>query len=205
LATTFVRDGWSLKQLQRRIVLSATYRQQSAERPDLVGADPENRLLGRMNRRRLDFESTRDALLAVAGHLERRVGGPSVKDLLAPTSTRRTLYGFVDRLQVPGLHRSFDFPSPDATSARRDETTIPQQALYFMNSPFAAECARAAARRTDDQPSRRIETLFALLFQREPTARERSMAMTFLGPAAPADWERLAHALLATNEFVFVD
>src|SRR5438445_628235 len=82
-----------------------------------------------------------------SGRLDARVGGPSVKDLLSPGSTRRTLYGFVDRLQVPGLYRSFDFPSADATSPRRDTTTTPQQALFLMNGPFALECARGLARR----------------------------------------------------------
>src|SRR5439155_9917826 len=109
--------------------------------------DPENRLLGQANRRRLDFEAARDALLAVAGRTDAKIGGPSARDLLAPASTRRTLYGFVDRLQVPGLYRSFDFLSPDATSPQRDTTTTPPQALFLMNSPFVAECSRQLARR----------------------------------------------------------
>src|SRR5207247_4639260 len=114
--------------------------------------------------------ATRDALLAVAGRLDRRLGGPSARDIVTPQSTRRTLYGFVDRLQVPALYRAFDFPSPDATSAHRDETTIPQQALFLMNSPLAIECARAVLRRTDVADIKdlgaRVQRLYVICFGR---------------------------------------
>ena len=143
LATEFRRGGWSIKKLHRMILLSATYQQRSDDCGDCSKIDPENRLLWKMPRNRLDFEATRDNLLAVSGRLDAKIGGPSTRDILSPASTGRTLYGFVDRLQVPGLYRAFDFPSPDATNPQRDATTIPQQALYLMNSPFAAECAGA--------------------------------------------------------------
>src|SRR5262249_57722730 len=110
--------------------LSAVYQQRSDDRPDCRGVDPENALLWKMNRRRLDFEATRDALLAVSGRLSAIVGGPSVKDAFAPADTRRTLYAYLDRLNVPGLYRTFDFPSPDATSPQRDATTVPQPPLF---------------------------------------------------------------------------
>ncbi|HMF17338.1 MAG TPA: PSD1 and planctomycete cytochrome C domain-containing protein, partial [Gemmataceae bacterium] len=141
LATTFMDDGWSIKKLHRRIMLSQAYQQKSDDRPECLAADPDNRLLWKMNRRRLDFEAMRDALLAVGGKLDRRIGGPSVSNITAPGSTRRTLYGHLDRLNLPGLYRTFDFPSPDATSAQRDLTTVPQQALFMMNNPFVLECA----------------------------------------------------------------
>src|SRR5438445_12600390 len=102
-----------------------------------------------MNRTRLDFEATRDALLAVAGALDQRVGGPSFKDLTASQSTRRTVYAYLDRLNVPGLFRTFDFPSPDATSPERDVTTVAPQALFLMNNPFLLECARGLVRRPE--------------------------------------------------------
>ena len=110
LAATFVADGWSVKRLVQQIVLSATYRQRSDDRADAAKVDPENVLLWRMNRRRLGFEPMRDALLSAAGKLDRTVGGPSVQNFLAPTATRRTLYAHLDRLNVPGVYRTFDFP-----------------------------------------------------------------------------------------------
>ncbi|HEX3726234.1 MAG TPA: PSD1 and planctomycete cytochrome C domain-containing protein, partial [Pirellulales bacterium] len=108
LASRFVERGWSLKALHREIVLSAVYQQASGDRADCRQADPENVWLWKMNRRRLDFEATRDALLAVAGHLNAEVGGQPQANLADPASRRRTLYGFVDRLNLPGLFRTFD-------------------------------------------------------------------------------------------------
>jgi hypothetical protein len=209
LATEFVRGGWSVKKLHRMILLSATYQQRSDDRPDRQKADPENRLLWKVPRQRLDFEATRDALLAVSGRLEAKVGGPSAKDILSPASTRRTMYGFVDRLQVPGLYRAFDFPSPDATSPQRDATTIPQQALYLMNGPFAAECARAFLRRPDvatitDVPGR-AGRLYQICFGRDATSAEIELARQFIGYGTGPALERYTQALLETNEFVFVD
>src|SRR5262249_53490464 len=153
----FMDESWSLKKLHRQIMLSAVYQQASSspsssnaefgirnaefrnpkseipnpKSPSLV--DPENRLLWKMPRRRLDFEALRDSLLAVSGTLDDKIGGPSV-NLLAG-SNRRSVYGFIDRLALPGLLRTFDFPSPDATSAQRDNTTVAPQALYLMNGP----------------------------------------------------------------------
>ncbi|MFL5341480.1 MAG: DUF1553 domain-containing protein, partial [Gemmataceae bacterium] len=187
------------------ILLSATYQQASDFRPDAAKLDSENLLLGRANRRRLDFEATRDALLAAAGRLDAKVGGPSMRDMLSPSSTRRTLYGFVDRLQVPGLYRSFDFPSADATSPRRDTTTTPQQALFLMNGPFAIECARGLVRRVAGIPDFRARTqqMYQICFGRSPTLQELVLVSQFMRDA-PA-WERFAQALLETNEFVFID
>jgi mono/diheme cytochrome c family protein len=209
LATLFMESGWSVKKLHRLIVTSAVYRQVSVDRPGCRQVDPENLLLWRMNRRRLDFEATRDALLAVSGRLGSAVGGPSVKDIVSPSSTRRTLYGFVDRLHVPGLYRTFDFPSPDATSPQRDNTTVPQQALFLMNSPFVLESARGLLRRAEPAKDleARVGLLYRLCYGRAPAADELALARAFLpgGKGAPGDWERYAQALLLANEFAFVD
>src|SRR5262249_36517138 len=127
--------------------------QQSSNPPSEIrnppSVDPDNRLLWKANRRRLDFEATRDALLAVAGRLDRSIGGPSGKDFTARQATRRTVYAYLDRLNVPGLFRTFDFPTPDATSPQRDVTTVAPQALFLMNNPFVLECARNALRRPE--------------------------------------------------------
>src|SRR5262249_22244613 len=136
LATSFMDNGWSLKKLHRLIVLSNTYRQASAGDPRLATVDADNRLLARNNRRRLDFEQMRDALLAVTGKLDFTAGGASVDLTKTPFSQRRTVYGFIERQNLPGMFRTFDFASPDASSPQRYTTTVPQQALFLMNSPF---------------------------------------------------------------------
>ena len=123
LASRFIERGWSIKSLHRRIMLSSTYQQQSDDRSEAAAVDPENTLYWRANRRRLDFEATRDALLAVSGRLSGRIGGPPMPSLTG-TEPRRTIYGFVDRLNLPGIYRTFDFPDPSTTSPRRDQTTV---------------------------------------------------------------------------------
>jgi hypothetical protein len=209
LAATFMDNGWSIKKLHRLIVLSAAYQQSSADRLDVRRVDPENALLWRMNRRRLDFEATRDALLSVSGRLERTIGGPPVKDLLGGAN-RRTVYGFVDRLQLAGLYRAFDFPSPDASSPQRDTTTIPQQALFLMNNPFVIACAQRLVQlpeiAAEKDCGRRAEHLYRRLYGRAPTAEEVSLAEAFTGGGVESiRWVRYAQGLLMANEFVFVD
>jgi hypothetical protein len=209
LASTFMADGWSVKRLVRRIVLSAAYRQQSAERPDAAKVDPDNALVWRMNRRRLGFEPMRDALLAVGGNFDHAIGGPSVQNFLAPTANRRTLYAHLDRLNVPGVYRTFDFPSPDSTSAKRDQTTVPPQALFLMNHPFVAACAKNVTRRPDvsslTEPASKLDRVFAILFGRPPTARERALALEVVSTDPVSAWPRFVHALLMSNEFLFID
>jgi hypothetical protein len=211
LASTFMENGWSIKKMQRLMVLSAAYQQKSEDRLECRRVDPENALLWKLNRRRLDFEATRDALLAVSGRLDRRVGGPPVKDILAASSNRRTVYGFIDRQNVPGLYRTFDFPSPDASSPRRDVTTVPQQALFLMNNPFVIDCARKLLQRPEIVGAivvgRRVGLLYRLLYGRGPTIKELRMAGEFLdrGMLARGAWEQYAQALLVVNEFAFVD
>lgn len=211
LATQLISENWSIKQLHRRIVLSAAYQQASAERDDAKRVDPENTLLWRMNRNRLDFEATRDALLMVSGRLDPTVGGPTMNDLVSSGSNRRTLYGFIDRLNLPGLFRTFDFPFPDTTNPQRDVTTVPQQALFFMNHPFMRECAQRLLQRPEvaaaNDPSSKIDQIYLLAYDRRPSAQERALADEFLNPMnhSPAAWEQYAQSILMANEFAFVD
>jgi hypothetical protein len=211
LASFFMANGWSVKQLHRLILLSAVYQQQSYDRPEGKHLDPDNALLWKMNRRRLDFEASCDSLLAAAGRLDPTIGGPPVKDILAPTAIRRTVYGFIDRLNLPGLFRTFDFPNPDATSPRRDTTTVAPQALFLMNHPFVIECGRRLVERSEREAGNdvraRIRHLYGVVYGREPNTDEITLAVEFLGEAgAPAGrWERYAQALMEANEFVFVD
>jgi hypothetical protein len=210
LASTFIADGWSVKRLVERIVLSAAYRQTSeySVQSTQYSVDPDNALFWRANRRRLGFEPMRDSLLAVAGKLDRSVGGPSVQNFLANSATRRTMYAHLDRLNVPGVYRTFDYPSPDATAAKRDQTTVPPQALFMMNHPFVAECAKNLVRRSDvfaiKDTDKKLDRLYAILYGRTPTDRERTLATDVVTGDANA-WPRSVHALLMTNEFMFVD
>ena len=223
LAQRFVSEGWSIKQLHRWMMLSSTYQQSSADRPDAVARDPENRLLARMNRQRLDFESLRDAMLATAGRLDLALGGPPV-DLAAADCRRRTLYGLVDRQNLSSMLRPFDFASPDAHTPTRHVTTVPQQALFLLNSPLVLEQAAALAERTATAPADAApaetspaETAPAEAVQTDEPSPACS-AWPWAGSRAarkrdrPArSWLRavpgpnFAQVMLLSNEFIFVD
>ena len=129
LAATFMEHGWSTKELQRLIVLSATYQQSCEPSPGSLTADPENNLYSHMNRQRLDFEAARDTLLALGGKLDSKLGGLPVDIETEPFSMRRTVYALIDRQNLPGVFRTFDFSNPDTSSQQRFHTTVPQQAL----------------------------------------------------------------------------
>ena len=215
LAVQFMDSGWSLKWLHREIMLSATYQQSSMFRPDSAEVDPENKLLWRMNRRRLEVEPWRDALLAVSGELDRSIGG-SPADLASAGNRRRTIYGFISRHQLNDLLRLFDFPDPNITSDRRSVTTVPLQQLFVLNSDFMTQRARALAARlnskADASTDAKIRDAFQLLYSREPTDMELKLGQSFLASAGTAGkeaklspWEQYALALLGTNEFSFVD
>jgi hypothetical protein len=184
LAARFVQDGWSIKNLHRLIMLSSVYQQSSDNNARSSKIDADNRLLWRMNRQRLDFEAMRDTLLAVAGRLDLTPGGHSVDITTEPFSPRRTVYAYIDRQNLPGLFRTFDFASPDATSPQRFFTTVPQQALFLMNSPFVVQQAQRVVdphqfSSAGSQPER-VRRLYKQLFQREPTREELRLADQFL-------------------------
>jgi hypothetical protein len=187
LATRFMQEGWAIKPLIREIVLSQVYRQSSAGHAANAALDPENRSFWRMNRRRLDFEAQRDSLLAAAGTLDRTVGGKAVQIAGEDPARRRTLYGFIDRQNLPSLFRSFDFASPDAHVPERHVTTVPQQALYLLNNEFVQAQAEALAERVaDDPPAVRIDRMYGMVFQRPPSEAERRLALDFVAPAPAA-------------------
>jgi mono/diheme cytochrome c family protein len=218
LASRFVEDGWSVKKLHRLIMLSAAYQQSSDVDPKAAQADPENRLLSHANRRRLDFEAMRDSLLSVTGELDRAIGGRSVEITTQPFTRRRTVYSFIDRQNLPGMFRTFDFASPDTSSPQRHVTTVPQQALFMMNSPFVLERARALVaqpRFEQAQPcEEQIQELYSRVFARRAEPREVEAGLRFIGQqiAQPQDaasglgaWAKYAQVLIETNEFAFVD
>jgi hypothetical protein len=206
LASFLRENNWSLKALHREILLSATWQQASVDRAEARAIDAENRLYWRMNHRRREFEAQRDAWLTVAGRLDPTFGGRPVNIESQPVSTRRTVYGLVDRNNLPGLLRTFDFPSPDVSAAQRPETTVPQQALFSMNSPFIQEMARDLAARTqgEQDAAARIDLLFQKCYGRNATAEETA-SLKEVVDAKQLDWTSIAQALLMANELTFVD
>jgi hypothetical protein len=184
LASRFMAEGWSTKKLHRMILLSSTYRQSSDDRPEARKVDPDNRLLWKMNARRLDFEAMRDSLLAVSGRLDPRMGGAAEVLTSQPYCRRRSVYGFVDRLNLSGVLMSFDFANPTAHAPGRHFTTVPQQALFMMNSPFMREQGRGlAARLGEGTAEERIRHLYRWVFGRTPTAVEMEAGLHFLREA----------------------
>jgi hypothetical protein len=211
LAARFIANGWSLRWLHREIMLSAAYQQASAVAHSSVqqAVDPANRLLWRMNPRRLDVEAWRDAMLTATGTLDRKVGGPA-QELSDRANRRRTLYGTVKRRELNDLLRLNDFPDPTTHNPTRLPTTTPLQQLFTLNSPFLEQQAAALVQRLHaDAPGKdaeRIRRAYALLFGRPATEREVRLGLEFLagGPAGRM-WEQYAHVLLSSNELLFVD
>jgi hypothetical protein len=244
LATEFVRGGWGLKQLHRLILTSTVYRQASASPlPAAGGADPRqvdpgNQLLWRMRLRRVEAEVVRDSVLAISGRLDRTPGGPPVpietrkdgmvvvagKGLASPTAAdRRSLYLLARRNYQLSLLNVFDQPVMSTNCTRRSPSTVPLQALTFLNDAFILEQAEHFARRVvaaaGPDARRRIETAFRLALVRSPTAAESEAALRLLERQASrhrtqpnarpeeASLRALAHLcqmLLCTNEFLYV-
>ncbi len=215
LAWRFVADGWSVKALHRLIVQSATYRQASASRPEGAALDPENQFLWRQNRRRLELEALRDSLLTVSGRLDRTMGGPAVDITRVPSPPRRTVYAFIERQNLPGVFRTFDFASPDTSTQQRYTTTVPQQALFLLNSPFAVEQAKAFVARAEvagvTDPAARVQAMYRLAFGRDADADEVRLGVGFVQAVGGkiekglTAWQQYAQVLLLANEFAFVD
>ncbi|HEV3438160.1 MAG TPA: DUF1553 domain-containing protein, partial [Gemmata sp.] len=198
--------SWSIKRLHKLIMTSATYMQSSLDRPEALTADPENRLLWKQNRRRLEFEPLHDAVLAVSGQLDLKVGGPPSR--LFGGNHRRAVYGYVDRLEFPSLLTTFDVPNPAGSIPQRTSTTVAPQALFLMNGPFARDAAKklvalpAIQKLTD--PGERLDLIYLTIYGRKPGADERKLALAFVAKG-PDRWIDLAHGLMMTNEFAFID
>ncbi|MBX7073535.1 MAG: PSD1 and planctomycete cytochrome C domain-containing protein [Pirellulales bacterium] len=228
LATLFVREGWSIKQLHRLLLLSSAYQMSSAARPELASIDPQNKLLHRMPIRRLEAESVRDALLAVSGRLDSTIGGPSVPPHLTEFmqgrgrpeqsgpldgGNRRSIYLNLRRNFLPPFLLAFDYPTPFTTIGRRSVSNVPAQALSLLNNPFVAEQAEYFAQRILAMPmsqaSERIAAMYELAFARAPSEEELSAAEQFLQARQAQHSEQaalaeLAHVLFNVKEFVFI-
>jgi hypothetical protein len=230
LAVAFMEDGWSVKKLVRKLVLSHAYQMAVAENAKAARIDPENKLLWRANRRRLDAEVLRDAMLCVSGRLDRRMGGSAVAGLgefatnnggkggiATDDNTRRSVYLPVVRNDLPPIFEVFDFADPDLSTGKRASTTGPAQALYLMNSPFVMDQAREAARRliaaADGRD--RLTLLYRRALGRSPTTEEWKAVLQFLRgqrsgstPDAAdelAAWAGVCQALFGSTVFRFVE
>jgi hypothetical protein len=204
LAVEFIKSGWSLKGLHRLIMSSAAWQQSSVAPVATLTADAENRLLGRQNRRRLESEAIRDALLDAAGKLDFTAGGPAVREFDNP---RRTLYLMTIRSDRANYQSLFDAADPTGIAEKRVASTVAPQALFLLNHPFALAQAKALAdRSTREAPAgiaHRVEWLYQRLFARPPSPEETALALTAVGNGT--EWESYCHTLLCANEFVYVD
>jgi len=231
LAGELIRQKWSLKAIDRQIVLSSAYRMSEHASPAALAADPENKLWSHRPRRRLDAESIRDAVLAVSGRLDRTMFGPGVAPHLTefmagrgkPTTSgpldgagRRSIYINVRRNFLTPMLLAFDYPTPFTTIGRRGTSNVPAQALTMLNNPLVAEQAELWARRVlaeNSEPRERVAQMYAEAFGRPPTAAEQESVATFLAeqsshypPSEPLRaWADLAHVLLNTKEFIFIE
>jgi len=207
LAARFVKYNWSLKWLHHEILQSATW-QQSIHNPAAQKIDPANEHLARMNRRRLDVEAWRDAMLHASDQLDPKLGGEP-KDLNAKDNRRRTLYGAIHRREPNQFLRIHDFPDPTAHAPTRPQTITPLQQLFTLNGSFIHRQAEAFAAQLMKQKGAesRVTAAHQKLFQRAPRATELKIAIAFLVGKEndAAAWTQYAHALLASNEFQFIE
>ncbi|HWZ50147.1 MAG TPA: PSD1 and planctomycete cytochrome C domain-containing protein [Granulicella sp.] len=217
LAVRFEKDGMSLKQLQRRIMLSAVYQQSSKETADAHVKDPLNRYYSHFSLQRLDAEQLRDSMLFVAGDLNTKDAGGPAKEL-GLDNDRRTVYAKVSRFRIDSFLQAFDFPNPTFTAEQRFSTNVPVQRLYFMNNSFvykqAGEFAARVYPKGDD--TARITEAYRLLFGRVPTPAELQAGLDFLKntPEKPGylvnqepltAWKQYARVLFSSNEFEFLN
>ena len=208
LAMSFMQNNWSIKNLHKVIVTSNTYKQSSNDREDCLKVDPENKLLWKQNRRRLDFESLHDSVLSVSGSLDLKLGGPSVPFFTG--KNRRAVYGFIDRLDFPSLLATFDIPNPASSSVERTSTTVAPQALYLMNGPFVREAAKKVLNTNSikviKSTDQKADAIMLAVLGRKPTTKEKLQMINFvMGSNENEAWLDLTHGLFLTNEFAFVD
>ena len=222
LAVWFVKHGESIKELHRLILTSATYRQASAENPEFAKIDAENRLLWRMNRRRLDAEAIHDAMLQADGKLDLTMGGESVRqfwfkddhspiydyekfDVDDPKNFRRSVYRFVVRSVPDPFMESLDCADPSILTPKRNTTLTAIQALAMFNDRFALRQAENLADRVQTmskEPAGQIEAAYRLTLGRKPTAKESQLLLDYQSHYGMANACRV---ILNSNEFLFID
>jgi hypothetical protein len=217
LATWFMDNGWSMKKLHKLMLLTGTYQQDSRPTAKGMASDATNQWLWRYNIRRLDFEEIRDTVLTVSGQLDPKMGGQPVPVVATAGSSRygvanniptaanpnrRTVYAMIDRAALPDMFQTFDFANPDMSTGERVMTTVPQQALFMLNSPFVAEQVRKLMTRPDfpaaGTQEDKVRFLYRVAYQRAPKVEELKMALEYLAEEAPTkSAESLSQAVAA--------
>ena len=222
LATEFQERNWSIKNMHRLIMLNSTYQQSSQHNEKAAGVDGSNRLLWRMNRRRMDAEVVRDSVLAVSGQLDFQMGGPAfmpfryqfrkspVYDYFdttdRPEQSRRSVYNFIVRSTPDPFMDTLDFPVPSSCTPARNSTTTPLQSLALLNDHFVIHQAEHFATRLSDahpeNVSAQVTMAYRLTQGRNPSVVELERAEQFI---AKRDSFYFCRALFNTNEFLYVD
>jgi hypothetical protein len=229
LATRFVESGWSIKAMQRTIMLSSAYRMASQTGDAVVEADPENRLFSRFNRQRLDVEEIHDGMLAIDGTIDLTMGGTLQKGFgtdkensadrlsLNPEKLRRrTVYLPLRRANLPTLLNLFDFGDATTVTGKRALTNVAPQALFMMNSDFVNERALNLAQslsKREAEPARRMESAYWSILDRQPSAGEVDAGLTYIDNfrkkfqrVSELDaWQSFCRILLASDDFIYVD
>ena len=208
LAVRFMDEGWSVKTLVRKLVLSSTYRQ-SCETPAAKRKkDPANSLYSRANRRRLSVEMWRDAIFAATGNLDLCIGGPSF-EASDPNANRRAVYSRISRLKLDPMLALFDHPDANIHAAGRYKSTTPLQKLFAMNNPLMVRQAKRFAERLHREAPQsdhaRIQRACRLLYGRAATATEEQLALDFLKADPESGWQHYGQVLLASNELLYLD
>jgi hypothetical protein len=233
LATTFVNeDKWSLKKLQKRIMLTNTYQMSGKYEAKAANLDPDNRMLWRFPRKRLEAEAIRDSILAVAGTLDRKMGGTLMNfqpreyvtstasnDPIDYNGNRRAVYLPVVRSALYDVYTAFDFGDPSVMNGDRSSTTVAPQALFMLNSKVMMNATKALAestlKKTGLTDSQKIRQLYLTFYGRPATESEVTISLGFLGrfekvyakakdPRMSA-WQSLCKSLIAANEFIYVE
>jgi hypothetical protein len=218
LAGEFIKDNWSTKKLVRKIVTSQTYRQSSEESTLAQQKDPENKTFSHMNRKRLEVESIRDAILMVSGKLDLVMGGSTINPGTSSeygykfTDNRRSVYTPIFRNNLPEIFEVFDFPDPNLVVGKRNVSTIAPQALYLMNNPFIIEKSGEAAlhllKENTLSESQKIESVYFQVLGRSPTPAENAKVMSFLQEKSEKEkaqaWPLVFQAMFSTLDFRYL-
>jgi hypothetical protein len=228
LARTFIEGGWSVKKMHRMILLSKTYQMSAAFNEETKAKDPENRLMSHYPRQRLSIEEIRDAYLAMGGDLDLTMGGtldPGVgtdgetsanRISMNPEKTnRRSIYLPLRRSNLPVLYTLFDFGDATTPDGKRSSTTVATQALFVMNSPLVIREAKSltdSVLKQEKLDKRRVQEIYLRVLSRRPDGSEIDKGLTYLQSFRQKwtqideekAWTSLTHALMASNEFIFV-
>nr|HTB14436.1 DUF1549 and DUF1553 domain-containing protein [Bryobacteraceae bacterium] len=214
LAARFIEDGWSVKKLHRRIMLSDAYQMSSDISAEAAEQDPGNRFLSHFSRRRLDVEEVRDSMLALDGSLDLKMGGTLQRgtgtdgensagrlSIDPATSKRRTVYLPLRRSNLPSLLNLFDFGDATTTCEGRALTNTAPQALFMMNSAFVNDRSAALAK----ELAGHVDLIYQRILGRLPTANEKDDALAYIEKTGERGWQSLCRILLSSNEFIYVD